>query len=162
MVDIVSPAKRSNMMSGIKGKNTKPEVMIRKALHRRGFRYRLNAKDLPGKPDIVFPKHKAIIFIHGCFWHGHDCHLFKWPKSREDFWREKITGNQKRDEVVMGQYTRTDWRNMIIWECALKGKTRLPFDSLVDEISNWLQLTANGYEIRGLDQGLSTTSSTRS
>lgn len=151
MVDVVSPAKRSSMMSGIKGKNTKPEVMIRKALHRRGFRYCLNTKGLPGKPDIVFPKHKAIIFIHGCFWHGHDCHLFKWPKSREDFWREKITDNQKRDEVVMNQYAETDWRIMAIWECALKGKTRLPFDSLVDEVSDWLQLTANGYEIRGLD-----------
>ena len=80
-------------MAGIKGKNTKPELVIRSALHRRGFRFRLHRKDLPGKPDLVFTRRNAVIFVHGCFWHGHDCHLFRWPKNREDFWREKIGKN---------------------------------------------------------------------
>lgn len=90
MADVVTPEKRSKMMSGIQGKNTKPELTIRKGLHALGFRYRLHGKTLPGKPDLVFPKYKAVIFIHGCFWHAHHCHLFKWPSTRVDFWQEKI------------------------------------------------------------------------
>ena len=84
-------------MAGIRGSDTKPELAIRSALHRRGFRFRLRRRDLPGKPDLVFPKHSAVIFVHGCFWHGHDCHLFRWPGTREEFWRDKITSNAARD-----------------------------------------------------------------
>ncbi|WP_231884015.1 very short patch repair endonuclease, partial [Alcanivorax sp. HI0044] len=82
MVDVVDKATRSRMMAGIKGKDTKPEILIRSELHRRGFRFRKNVKDLPGKPDIVLPKYKAVIMVNGCFWHGHECHLFKWPSTR--------------------------------------------------------------------------------
>src|SRR5690625_6910272 len=87
------------MMSGIQGKDTKPELKIRSALHKLGFRYKLYDKSLPGKPDLVFPKYNAVIIIHGCFWHLHKCHLFKWPSTRPEFWREKIIGNKKRDEI---------------------------------------------------------------
>jgi DNA mismatch endonuclease, patch repair protein len=97
MADIVPKAKRSEMMAGIRGKNTRPEMLVRRALHAHGYRFRLHRKDLPGKPDIVLPKYRAVIFVHGCFWHGHDCHLFKWPKTREDFWIQKIKNNQERD-----------------------------------------------------------------
>ena len=93
MVDVVTPEKRSAMMSGIKGKNTKPEFIVRKALFKRGFRYTLHNKNLPGKPDLVFARYKAVVFVNGCFWHGHNCHLFKWPKSNPEFWKEKITNN---------------------------------------------------------------------
>lgn len=89
MTDVVDKATRSRMMAGIKGKDTKPEMLIRSELHRRGFRFRKNVKDLPGKPDIVLPKYRAVIMVNGCFWHGHGCRLFKWPSTRPEFWREK-------------------------------------------------------------------------
>src|SRR3546814_8720017 len=85
-------------MAAIKGSHTKPELLIRKALHAAGLRYRLHVKDLPGKPDLVFPRHRAVVFVNGCFWHRHDCHLFKWPATRQDFWREKIGRNVRSDE----------------------------------------------------------------
>ena len=95
MNDVVDSATRSRMMSGIKGKNTKPELMVRSGLHRLGYRFRLHRKDLPGKPDLVFAKHRAVIFVHGCFWHYHDCHLFKMPSTRREFWETKIGRNRR-------------------------------------------------------------------
>ena len=103
-------------MAGIRGRNTKPELVIRSVLHRRGFRFRLYRRDLPGKPDLVFPKHRAVIFIHGCFWHGHGCHLFRWPKTREDFWREKIGSNMARDRRQFSALRDAGWRVATIWE----------------------------------------------
>src|SRR6218665_3748298 len=97
MVDRVSRSKRSQMMAGIKGKNTKPEILVRSSLFKRGFRYVLHNSRLPGKPDLVFPKFKAVIFVNGCFWHAHTCHLFKWPSSNIEFWDQKIKDNLKRD-----------------------------------------------------------------
>ena len=128
------------MMSGISGKNTKPEMLIRKGLHRRGFRYRLHKSDLPGKPDLVFPKYKAIILINGCFWHQHDCHLFKWPSTREEFWRKKILGNKARDERNLKIYSELGWKVLVIWECAIKGKTRRPLSEVIETAVEWLQL----------------------
>lgn len=122
MADIVSKAKRSQMMSGIRGKDTKPEITVRQGLHARGYRFRLHRKDLPGKPDIVLPKYRAAIFVNGCFWHGHDCHLFKWPKTREDFWREKICRNVQRDARKTQELHERGWRIAEVWECSLKGQ----------------------------------------
>ena len=96
MVDVVDLATRSRMMAGIKGKNTKPEKLVRSLLHRQGFRFRLNVRELPGKPDIVLPRYHAVIFVNGCFWHGHECARSKWPKSRTDFWRNKIEGQLRQ------------------------------------------------------------------
>ncbi len=125
-------------MAGITGKNTRPEMLVRRALHKQGFRYRLHDKDLPGKPDLVFPKYKAVILVHGCFWHAHDCHLFKWPKTRQDFWKEKIEGNKARDRKIIKQLQEQGWRVLNIWECALKGKTRLSLEEVIEKASLWL------------------------
>ena len=147
--DTVSTAVRSRMMAAVKGKNTKPELAIRSALHRRGFRFRLHRKGLPGRPDLVFTRRNAVIFVHGCFWHGHDCHLFRWPKSREDFWREKIDRNIERDRRQHQALAEAGWRIGTVWECALKGKTRLPFDSVVDQCAIWLESDIKTLEVSG-------------
>src|SRR5690606_10217746 len=130
LADVVSAEKRSQMMSGIRGKDTTPEMIIRKGLHARGFRYRLHDRKLPGKPDLVFPAYKAVIFIHGCFWHVHDCHLFKWPSSRPEFWKQKLTGNIEKDQENFAALERDGWRILTVWECALKGRTKLPVDAI--------------------------------
>ena len=148
--DTVSSAVRSRMMATVRGKNTKPELAMRSALHRRGFRFRLHRKDLPGKPDLVFTRRNAVIFVHGCFWHGHDCHLFRWPKSREDFWREKIGSNIKRDRNQREMLADAGWRIGTVWECALKGKTRLPFESVVDQCAMWLRSDIKTLEVSGV------------
>lgn len=149
MTDVVSAKIRSRMMSGIQGKNTKPEVMIRKALHQKGFRYRLHVKSLPGKPDLVFPKYHAVIQINGCFWHGHKCHLFKWPSTRPKFWRDKISGNRKRDAKNIAKLVSLGWRVLTIWECAVKGKSKLPFETLIAETCEWLITNEVSSEIGG-------------
>jgi DNA mismatch endonuclease (patch repair protein) len=137
------------MMSGIRGKNTRPELLIRKLLHGQGFRYRLHDKKLPGKPDIVLPRFRAVILIHGCFWHGHDCHLFKWPSSNESFWKEKITKNKSVDERTYQFLQVSGWRILTIWECALKGKKRRPIEQIADDIVTWLNTSTCDAEIRG-------------
>lgn len=147
MTDIVNKAKRSAMMSGIRSKNTQPECLIRKHLFARGYRYRLHAKALAGKPDLTFPKYKAVLFVHGCFWHGHPCHLFKWPQTREVFWREKISSNQRRDETTRSRLEIDGWRIGVVWECALKGKTKIELTDLIDRIDTWLQSDVNYFEI---------------
>lgn len=150
MADVVSPAKRSEMMAGITGKNTKPELIVRKGLHAMGFRYRLHARNLPGKPDLVFPRYKAVIFVNGCFWHGHGCHLFKWPSTRKEFWREKITGTMERDKRKQAALLGEGWRTLVIWECALKGKSRLPADTVVSAAADWLESDSMSSSITGL------------
>lgn len=112
---------RSYNMSRIKGKNTKPEMLVRKFLFANGYRYRLNVKTLPGKPDIVLPKYKTVIFINGCFWHGHEgCRYFVIPKTRTEWWIEKITGTQKRDREAENQLNALGWKVIVVWECELK------------------------------------------
>ncbi len=149
MPDIVSPEKRSHMMSGIRGKNTLPEMTIRKGLHARGFRYRLHDTKLPGKPDLVFPVYNAVIFVHGCFWHKHHCHLFKWPSSRQDFWKEKITRNAQKDIENLAAIQEKGIRVLTIWECTLKGKTRLPMENVIEQADQWLRSGKNNYVIEG-------------
>lgn len=139
-------------MSGIRGKDTKPELLIRKALHGRGFRYRLHCKDLPGKPDLCFPKYKAVVFINGCFWHGHGCHLFKWPSTRPEFWRAKIARNREVDAASRDTLLAQGWRVGVVWECALKGRTRLPFDTIIDSLTISLRSDASEFVIRGDDR----------
>jgi DNA mismatch endonuclease, patch repair protein len=118
--DVVDPATRSRMMAGVKAKDTRPEMLLRQGLHAMGFRYRLHDKCLPGKPDLVFPKYRSVIFVHGCFWHGHDCPAFKWPKTREAFWREKIMGNIARDQRQNALLRQSGWNVIVVWECRTK------------------------------------------
>lgn len=121
MADVHTPEQRSYNMSQIRGKNTKPEELVRKYLFSQGFRYRKNDRKLPGKPDIVLPKYKTVIFVNGCFWHGHEsCRYFVWPKSNAEFWREKITSNILRDARNHQLLREHGWRVIVIWECTLK------------------------------------------
>ena len=121
MSDVHSPAVRSYNMSRIKGKDTKPEIVLRKFLHSKGFRFRLHYKGLPGKPDIVLAKYKTIIFVHGCFWHGHlGCKYFVIPKTRTIWWTEKINGNKQRDKENIAQLKKAGWRVVVIFECDLR------------------------------------------
>lgn len=139
MPDVHDKATRSRNMSAIRGKDTKPEILIRKELHRRGFRFRLHDKRLPGKPDIVLPKHSAVIQVNGCFWHGHDCSLFKVPGTRTEFWLEKIGQNKDRDKRNSLALKAAGWREAIVWECALKrSASTQELDNLGRKITEWL------------------------
>ncbi len=117
MSDIFSSQKRSDIMSKISGKNTNPEILVRKFLFSKGFRYRINVKTLPGKPDIVLPKYKTVIFINGCFWHGHNCKKGKLPSSNIDFWKGKISNNKSRDDKNSDLLVKLGWKVIIIWQC---------------------------------------------
>lgn len=125
-MDIFTPEKRSEVMSRIRGRDTKPEIALRSMLHRLGYRFTVNGpqnKSLPGRPDIVLPKYRTVIFVHGCFWHGHeDCADFRLPKTRRAWWREKIEGNKARDLRNGEALLRQGWHVVTIWECALKTK----------------------------------------
>jgi DNA mismatch endonuclease (patch repair protein) len=147
MVDVVSPETRSRMMSGIRAKDTKPEITVRKALHSRGFRYRLHASRLPGRPDILLPRFQAALFVHGCFWHGHDCRFFKLPGTRPEFWRLKIARNQANDEKNIALLSTAGWRTGIVWECALRGQGA-NIDAVADRLAEWLESCSVNIEIR--------------
>jgi len=134
-------------MSGIRGKNTSPEIMIRHGLHRLGFRYRLHGSKLPGRPDIVLNKYKAIILVHGCFWHGHDCKYFRVPSTRTEFWQTKIEGNRRRDKRNIDFLLTAGWRVCIVLECALRG-AGADIPVLCDRIARWLSGSRKQIEIR--------------
>lgn len=136
-------------MAAIRGSHTKPELTIRKALHALGLRYRLHAKDLPGKPDLVFSRHRAAVFVNGCFWHQHDCHLFKWPATRDDFWRTKIGRNVENDARATAALSKLGWRVGIVWECALKGRTRLDEGDAMQRLATWIRSDEESITIRG-------------
>jgi DNA mismatch endonuclease, patch repair protein len=138
MADIVSREARSRMMAGIRGKNTKPEIQIRRALFGKGFRYRLHTPALPGKPDIVFPKYRAVVFIHGCFWHCHSCTLFKWPQSNITFWKNKLEKNRTGDDLAEKRLRESGWRVAIVWECALKSRGPSTIEAVAEKLTNWL------------------------
>src|SRR5690606_31506483 len=121
MADIISPERRSALMSRIRGKDTKIEQEVRKGLHALGLRYRLGGAGLPGRPDIVLPRFRTVVFVHGCFWHGHSCPLFRLPKTRPEFWRQKIESNKERDARVLFQLADLGWRTLEVWECSLRG-----------------------------------------
>jgi DNA mismatch endonuclease, patch repair protein len=135
MADMVSKEKRSEMMSKIRGKETTIEVMVRKFLFKRGLRYRKNDKRYPGSPDIVLPKYRTIIFIHGCFWHGHNsCKLFRVPKTRTEFWTNKINRNIERDRTNIEKLISMGWKVIIIWECNLRKNPEIRLNLLLNEI----------------------------
>lgn len=138
MADVVSSEIRSKMMAGIRGKNTTPELIVRKLLFAKGYRYRIHEPKLPGKPDIVLKRYSAVIDIRGCFWHGHSCRYFKLPSTRTDFWLHKIEENKNRDRNNLEKLFSGGWRVLIVWECALKNKSIVENNTLVDKISDWV------------------------
>lgn len=137
-MDVHNKKTRSYNMSRIKGKNTKPEEIVRKYLFSQGFRYRKNDKRLPGKPDIVLPKYKTVVFVNGCFWHKHEgCKYFVWPKTNVEFWKQKIDSNIVRDKKQYEELRNDGWYIIIVWECELKKKQRLEtLERLVAEINS--------------------------
>lgn len=147
MTDIVDRATRSRMMRGIRSRNTRPEILVRYLLHRRGFRYRLCVRELPGKPDIVLPKYRAVIFIHGCFWHGHDCPAFRLPQTRPEFWRGKIARNRENDRKAAAALLAAGWRVATVWECALRGAGR-DTEAVADRLAHWLRGNQTTWEER--------------
>jgi len=136
------------MMSGIRSANTKPEMVLRRALHALGFRYRLHERNLPGKPDIYLPRYKAVVFVHGCFWHGHDCPLFKVPATRPEFWLAKIERNRAIDNRNEQALSALGWRIAVVWECALRGKLANANEVALD-VAQWLGESSPTIEIRG-------------
>lgn len=141
MADVHSPEIRSYNMSRIKGKNTKPEELVRKYLFSKGFRYRKNVPALPGKPDIVLPKYKTCILVNGCFWHGHEgCKYFVWPKNNAEFWKEKISGNIERDARTKKELDQLGWKVITVWECQLRSEKR---DSTLEELYQVLKSPQN-------------------
>ncbi len=150
MADVFDPIKRRSIMASIRAKDTQPEMRVRKALHRKGYRYRVHVKDLPGCPDLVLRKYNAAIFINGCFWHGHDCHLFRMPSSNIDYWETKISNNRNRDQLNRKLLLELDWRVLTVWECSLKGKEKMQLDSLIISIEDWLKGSSQSAEIRGI------------
>lgn len=130
-------------MAGIGSSDTKPEMQIRRGLHALGWRYRLHVRRLPGTPDLVFPGRRAVLFVHGCFWHGHDCALFRWPTTREEFWRNKISGNIARDMRGRQQLFDMGWRVLDVWECTLRGKGRRPPDEVLSDCIAFLESDAS-------------------
>jgi len=135
MVDTLTREERSKRMSLIKNKDTKPEMVVRRLIHGMGYRYRLHDPKLPGKPDLVFPSRRKVIFVHGCFWHRHEgCHLARLPKSKLDFWYPKLEENKKRDAKQKRELSQLGWDCMIIWECELRN-----IDALTERIRAFLQ-----------------------
>ncbi len=148
MADVVDKATRSRMMSGIRSRDTGIEISVRKALFAKGFRYRLNQKDLPGKPDMVFARHQAIVFVHGCFWHGHDCALFRLPATNREFWHVKIEGNRTRDARNLDALSKMGWRVAVVWECALRAKGEKALTKIANRLAGWLSSRKKLIEIR--------------
>ena len=144
MADVHSPETRSYNMSRIRGKDTKPEELVRKYLFSQGFRYRKNDARLPGKPDIVLPKYKTVIFVNGCFWHKHDCPRFVWPSSNQDYWIPKITRNMKRDIINHDLLRLQGWNVIVVWECELKKSVR---ENRLERLIN--EIISNQYGISG-------------
>ena len=135
MTDIYEPRKRSEIMSRIRGRGTKPEIIVRRIAHRLGYRFRLHRKDLPGRPDMVFPRHRVVIMVHGCFWHRHPgCKHASTPKTRESFWKNKLEDNVARDRRNETALRELGWRVMVIWECETKDR-----EAVADRIESFLR-----------------------
>jgi DNA mismatch endonuclease, patch repair protein len=149
-MDVLTIEQRRLNMSRIRGKDTKPEMLLRRGLHAAGLRFRLHGAQLPGKPDMVFPKHHAVVLIHGCFWHGHDCPLFKMPATRPEFWAKKISGNRERDLRTARALQRAGWRLLTVWECSLRGAARRPLADVVGSCLSFIRGRESQAELTGL------------
>ena len=152
VADVLTADQRKLNMSRIRGRDTKPEMLVRRGLHIQGFRYRLHDKSLPGCPDLVFPKYRAVIFVHGCFWHGHDCPMFRLPATRREFWERKINTNRVRDANAHDDLLAAGWRILTIWECSLRGKNRLDLESLTGRCAAFLEGNESELVLSGVDR----------
>jgi DNA mismatch endonuclease (patch repair protein) len=148
-MDVLTPEQRRLNMSRIRGKDTKPEMMLRTGLHRAGLRFRLHAAELPGRPDLIFPRYHAALLIHGCFWHGHDCPMFKLPRTRTEFWAAKIASNRARDSESEAALAAAGWRVMTVWECALKGPARRPLPDVIAACDDFIRGSRVRAELHG-------------
>lgn len=157
MTDIQTPLQRHNTMSAIRGKNTKPEMIVRRGLWKRGFRYRLNYKRLPGHPDLVLRKYKTCIFINGCFWHGHEgCKYSTVPKTNTEFWVNKVQRNKERDERVKHELNAMGWNCITVWECELKSaKREVTLQSLAFTLN---EIFLNNHKVKAYDEQVVETS----
>ncbi|NEJ82064.1 DNA mismatch endonuclease Vsr [Rhizobium leguminosarum] len=161
MTDIVDPTTRSRMMAGIKGKNTKPELVLRRALHGLGLRFRLHNRKIRGMPDLVFPKFKAVVFVHGCFWHRHSgCRYATTPSTRPEFWQTKFAANVARDTAVKTALLESGWRVATVWECALRKPWQV--EATGDLVADWLATDSTEIEIGEVQAGSSLLSSVAS
>lgn len=147
MADRLTPEQRRLNMRHVRTKNTKPELTVRRLLHAQGLRFRLHRSDLPGHPDIVLPRHRVAMFVHGCFWHGHGCSLFRMPATRTEFWSAKIANNRRRDRNSVDALTAAGWRSMWVWECALRGRYRLTAAELSEAMSSFVRSDVEFTEI---------------
>lgn len=147
--DPLTPEQRKLCMSRIRATDTRPEMILRRGLHALGLRYRLHDRRMPGTPDLVFPVHRAVIFVHGCFWHGHDCPLFRLPATRTEFWEAKIDRNRDRDRNALAAIAEHGWRPLTVWECALRGRARLSRDLLFARVHHWVVDGLDAAEIAG-------------
>jgi DNA mismatch endonuclease (patch repair protein) len=139
LADVLTPQQRRLNMQRIGPRDTRPELFVRRGLHRRGLRFRLHVLNLPGKPDLVFAKYNVAVFVHGCFWHGHDCDLSKTPATNLDFWRTKIRKNVQRDRHLTTQLHSLGWRVLVIWECAMRGPNRSDPAQLIEICARFIK-----------------------
>jgi DNA mismatch endonuclease (patch repair protein) len=149
-MDTVDKATRSYIMSRVGQKNTGPEILLRSSIHAVGLRYRLHDKTLPGSPDLVFPRFRAVAFVHGCYWHSHGCYRSSVPKSRREFWSHKFQTNRIRDERNVSLLLKSGWRVLIVWECALRGQTAKPSSAVAEVVKAWLESSDKVGDIAGM------------
>ncbi len=148
-MDNVGPEIRSRMMSAVRRSGTRIEHQIRRDLHGRGFRFRVDVRGLPGRPDLALRKYNAVVFVHGCFWHGHDCRLFRLPATRQDFWSQKLASNRLRDEGSVRRLQELGWRIAVVWECALRGVHQSDVGCVLQALAGWLKSDSAYLELRG-------------
>lgn len=152
-MDTVDRQTRSRIMASVGQKDTGAELLLRSAIHKIGLRYRLHDRSLPGRPDLVFPRFHAVVFVHGCYWHSHGCYRSTIPKSRHDFWGEKFRANKSRDDRNADSLVKHGWRVMTVWECALRGKTAKSSSCIAQTVKTWLESSDNTGDIAGVAGG---------
>jgi DNA mismatch endonuclease (patch repair protein) len=139
MTDVLTPEQRQRNMSVIRGRDTAPELLVRRGLHARGLRFRLHDRQLPGRPDLVLARYRTVVFVHGCFWHAHGCRLSKMPTTRQEFWRKKLEENVARDHKSITILQARGWRVLVIWECALRGPLRLEESEMFGRAESYIR-----------------------
>lgn len=155
MTDVLTPAQRSLNMRRVRGRDTGPEMRVRRGLYAAGLRYRLHVRSLPGRPDLVFAKHRTVVFMNGCFWHAHGCLLSKLPRTRAEFWKRKLAGNVARDRSAIENLQLNGWRVLVMWECALRGRQRIGDAASIEKAVCYIRQEKSGsfLEISGVPRG---------